>query len=318
MLRNPKIIKIPKVFTLKYINEVLSDVEFIFKSKGKALQGYTLDLTEVRKINVLGMLILYKIIEYSVEKECFFEPNMPCGKIMERKIQEYEFLPMINSYINEEESLSKFKELKIQLTDNFILAPQPLLRGTNFTNNYIKNSFLPKIREYYKDDKKVISMIFTCFSEVLTNFWEHAVLDTKSILIAHGNRSNIEISCADTGDGIITTLKKNPKYASLSDVEIIKKSVQKDVTSKEFTDHMGFGLWIIDRIVSEVGGKLALFSEGIHYSNDRGKITVNKTGCWQGTIVYITLPISTPKSLYDIDTFRTKEMDNLKIDFVCK
>jgi len=311
-----KIIRMPKTLNVNSINQVLSEFKDVFDYENQRRTGYVLDLSKIKKINVLGMLVVYKIIEYSVEKKCFLNPEIHYEDLIEDKWAEFEFLPLINSYIREVDSSQKFKNLKIQLTDKFILAPQPLLRETDFTDKFLKNKFLPKIKEYYNGRDKVISMIFTCFSEILLNFWEHAVDDTKSIMIADGNKDYMEIACSDTGNGILSTLKKNPKYKDLPDLKIISKCVNKNITSKENTYHMGFGLWIIDQIVKEIKGRFHLFSEGVHYSNEYGKIKTSKTGFWQGTIVYIALPLNNAKSLCDIDRFNTKEMDNIKIDFL--
>lgn len=311
-----KTITLPKVLGINTIEEVLSKFEKVFTYENKQLENYTLNLSKIQKVNVLGMLLIYKMLEYSVEKKCFYQPEIEYEELMEKKWTEYEFFPLMTSYIRGTNSSQKFKNLKIQLTDKFILAPQPLLRNTNFTDNYLKTQFLPKIKEYYPNQDKVISMIFTCFSEILLNFWEHAVVDTKSIMIADGNKQHMEIACADTGNGIITSLKNNPKYKNFSDLDILTKSVNKNVTSKENTNHMGFGLWIINEIVKEVNGRFHLFSEGVHYANNFGKITTTKTKFWKGTIVYITLPLNDAKSLCDIKQFRNNEMDNLKIDFL--
>ncbi|WP_157811517.1 ATP-binding protein [Lacinutrix sp. Bg11-31] len=306
----------PKNLGVNSINLVLTEFKDVFNYNEQRLTGYVLDLSKIRKINVLGMLIVYKIIEYSVEKKCFQNPEIHYEELMEDKWAEFEFIPILNSYIKEVDSSQSFKNLKIQLTDKFILAPQPLLRNSDFTDKYLKNKFLPKIKQYYQGRDKVISMVFTCFSEILLNFWEHAVDDTKSIMIADGNKNYMEIACSDTGNGIISTLKKNPKYNGFSNTELISKCVNKNVTSKENTYHMGFGLWIIDQIVKEVKGRFHLFSEGVHYSNEYGKVKIKNTGFWQGTIVYIALPLNNAKSLCDIDRFKTKAMDNIKIDFL--
>lgn len=315
--KNRKHITVPKVLNATSVALLLNQVSIVFSSEEKKLEMYALDLSKIKKTNVLGMLLIYKIIEYSVEKNCFKEPYIYFENYyIENKLAEYDFIPLINSYIQLKDSSSKLKNLKIQLTDKFILAPQPLLRDSNFTNNYLKTKFLPKISEYYNGQDKVISMIFTCFSEILLNFWEHAVEDTKSIMIADGNKQYIEIACADTGNGIISTLQSNPKYKGFSKEQLIFECVNKNVTSKENTFHMGYGLWLIDQIVSEIKGRFHLFSEGIAYSNEYGKKKVFKTAYWKGTIVYLAMPIQNAKSLVDIESFKNEEMNNIKIDFI--
>lgn len=311
-----KEIKIPETLNASNIVTFLRNVSIVFDSENKQLQHYALNLSKLKKINVLGMLLLYKIIEFAVERKCFHVPYIYYEKFMEDKWHEYDFIPLINAYVHQEDNSRNFQNLKVQMTANFILAPQPLLRDSNFTNKYLKTKFLPKINEYYDGRAKVISMISTCFSEILLNFWEHAVDDTKSIMIANGNKNYMEIACADTGNGIISTLKSNPKYSNINDEQLILKSTHKNITSKEKTNHMGYGLWIIDQIITSIKGRFHLYSEGVAYINDYGKSKTLKTGHWKGTIVYLALPLENAKSLSDIEIFKNKLSDNIKIDFI--
>jgi len=315
--KRPKtVIKVPEVLNASNILTFLRNVSVIFTFENKQLEDYALDLSKLKKINVLGMLLLYKIIEFGAERKCFHQPHIYFEKFMEDKWQEYDFIPLINAYVRQQDTSKNLQNLNVQMTDNFILAPQPLLRDSNFTNKYLKTKFLPKINEYYEGREKVISMISTCFSEILLNFWEHAVEDTKSIMIANGNRDHMEIACADTGNGIISTLKSNLKYSNIDDEKLIFKSTLKNITSKENTNHMGYGLWIIDQIVSAIEGRFHLYSEGVAYINDYGKSKTLKTGHWKGTIVYLALPLENAKSLSDIEIFKRKLSDNIKIDFI--
>lgn len=309
-------IKVPEILNASNVLSFLRNVSIIFTFENKQLEDYALDLSKLKKINVLGMLLLYKIIEFGAERKCFHQPHIYFEQFMEDKWHEYDFIPLINAYVKQQDTSRNLQNLNVQMTDNFILAPQPLLRDSDFTNKYLRTKFLPKINEYYSGREKVISMISTCFSEILLNFWEHAVEDTKSIMIADGNKSYMEIACADTGNGIISTLKSNPKYSEINDEKLILKSTHKNITSKENTNHMGYGLWIIDQIVTSVKGRFHLYSEGVAYINDYGKSKTLKTGHWKGTIVYLALPLENAKSLSDIDIFKNKLSDNIKIDFI--
>lgn len=311
-----KTITLPKQLSVTTVAEILRAANIIFQTENRQLPLYALDLSKITKTNVLGMLLIYKIIEYSIEKKCFSKPAIFFDKFIEEKWKEFQFVPLINSYIESTDASPMFKDFKIQLSDNFILAPQPLLRDNDFTDQYLKNKFLPKISEYYSGNDKAISMIFTCFSEILLNFWEHAVEDSKSIMIADGNKSYIHIACADTGDGIISTLRKNKKFNGLTKEQLILESIKKNTTSKENTNHMGYGLWLIDQIVTAINGRLHLFSEGVHYYNDYGNKKVKNTSYWRGTIVYLALPLENAKSLCDIEHFKTEEMEKIKINFI--
>lgn len=309
-------IKIPDILNASNVPSFLRNVSPIFQFEDKILKDYALDLSKIKKINVLGMLLVYKIIEYAVEKKCFYRPLIYLEDFIEDKWKQYDFVNLIDAYVNQKDSSYDLQKLKVQITDKFILAPQPLLRDSTFTNKYLKSNFLPKINQYYEGKQKVISMISTCFSEILLNFWEHAVEDTKSIMIADGNKNYMEIACADTGNGILTTLRQNSKYKNLSDDKLILTSTNKNVTSKENTNHMGYGLWIIDQIVTATRGRFHLYSEGVAYLNEYGKKKTLRTSYWKGTIVYLALPLDNAKSLNDIDIFKNKLSDDIKIDFL--
>ena len=309
-------IKLPEILNASNVPSFLRSVSLIFTFEDKYLENYALDISKLKKINVLGMLLLYKIIEFSVEKNCFRLPKIYFEDFMENKWHEYDFIPLMNSYIQQKDTARNLQNLTVRMTDKFILAPQPLLRDSNFTNKFLKNKFLPKINEYYQGKPKVISMISTCFSEILLNFWEHAVDDTKSIMIAEGNNNFMEIACADTGNGVLSTLKSNAKYENLDDEKLILSSTLKNITSKENTNHMGYGLWIIDQIITSVKGRFHLYSEGVAYLNDYGKKKTLKTAYWKGTIVYLALPLENAKSLNDIEVFKNKLSDNIKIAFI--
>lgn len=309
-------IKIPEIVNASNVLSFLRNVSIIFTFENKRLSDYALNISKLKKINVLGMLLLYKVIEFSVEKKCFHLPQIYFEDFMENKWHEYDFIPLMNSYIQQKDTSRNLQNLTVQMTDKFILAPQPLLRESNFTNKYLKTKFLPKINQYYQGKDKVISMISTCFSEILLNFWEHAVDDTKSIMIAEGNNDYMEIACADTGNGILSTLRNNPKYKGFQDEKLILNSTFKNITSKENTNHMGYGLWIIDQIVTSVNGRFHLYSEGVAYLNDYGKKKTLKTSHWRGTIVYLALPLVNAKSLNDIEVFKNKLSDNIKIAFI--
>lgn len=103
------------------------------------------------------------------------------------------------------------------------------------------------------------------------NFWEHAVNDTKSIIVASGNKVKVEIACADTGNGVISTLSPTLVH-QISKEEVLVKSLEKGITSKKMTNHMGYGLWILNEIVTATKGRLHLYSEGAYVFNDFGKI----------------------------------------------
>ncbi len=307
----------PKYFTQNNLITFLSEVEKIFSMKNAMKENVIFDLSKVAKTNILGILLMYKFIEYTHCNYCFRKPQVKVNEYIIEKLKEYGFWLLINSYIsNKDISESIYNQLKIKVENNFIIAPQPLIRNDKCSTEILKKKFLPKIEEYYSFNDKMSSMIFLCLSEIFLNFWEHAVLDTKSILVAEGNKLHIEIACADTGNGIITTLGSTLSSINLSKEKIISESLKKGVTSKKMTNHMGYGLWILNEIVTLTKGRLHLYSEGAYILNDFGKITKGTCAFWQGTIIYLSLPLLNPKTLSDIDDItNSKKLDDIKINF---
>lgn len=307
----------PKYFQANDIISFLSEVEKAFSLKDKMHPKVLFDLSKIKQVNILGILLIYKFIDFTYNNNCFHKPEVKVNDYIEKQWIKYGFRELIDLYISNKDVLEKgYKKLNVQIHNNFIIAPQPLLRNDNYSNEVLKNSFLPKIRDYYSFDEKVVTMIFQCLSEVLLNFWEHAVEDTKSILVADGNKHAIEIACADTGNGILSTLGQSIHSENISKENLIYKSVQKGVTSKKMTDHMGYGLWILNQIVHLTKGRLHLYSQGAYFQNEFGKEGKGSCGYWQGTIIYLSLPLKNPKTLSDIDVFRTNdEFNNLKINW---
>lgn len=307
------VIQAPKYVTKNFIPEFLRKVEKTFDWKNKLVPNVQIDLSSIQEIDILGLLIIYKYIDFTYTHYCFKKPNLQIDKYINETWSKYEFDTLIQAYISNKEVTDKpFKEFKIKLENKFIIAPQALLRNSNYTNEYLQNQFIPKITEYYNNDQKVTDLIFSCFSEILLNFWEHAVQDTKSVIIADGNQSKIEIACADTGIGIISNLNNFLKD-SCKQSELLSKAVQKGITSKPNSNHMGFGLWLVNELVKLNNGRLHLYSQGYFYYNDFGKIKSGPCPFWPGTIIYINLNLNNPKTLSDLLPLSVS--NELKINF---
>ena len=312
-----RLISAPKFFKAKYIIDFINKSEAIFSLKNKQESKFVLDLNKIQQCTMIGVLLIYKFIEFSVKNNCFNAPAFAMNDIVREAMEKYGFTPLIFSYIKDKKKAEKeFKKLKVSITDEFIIAPQALLRNDKYSAETLNSKYLPKIQKYYSFDDKIVSMIFLCFSEVLLNFWEHAVDDTQSIIVANGNKSNLEIACADNGEGIISTLENSEIYTNRKNPEsVISKAVKKGITSKSHTNHMGYGLWLIDEIAKRTGGRLHIYSEGGYYIREFGKVKNGKSGYWQGTIIYISLPLDKPITLADIEKPELDNKFNLKINW---
>lgn len=311
------IITAPKIIKVRDISNFLSKIEEIFNMTDTFSPKVEIDLSKIRSLNVVGLLIIYKLIEYTHTHNCFINPRLKVDDYIIKKWYDYGFINLIEAYIYNKSEFNReksYKNLKVKIEDNFFIAPQPLMRNDKDSNQILKKVFFPKISEYYSFNEKIISMIFQCISEIFLNFWAHAIDDSKSILIAEGNKQFIEIACADTGNGIISTLGKTINEKEYLPHEILLRAISKGVSSKKMTNHMGYGLWIIDEIASLTGGSLNIYSQGAYYFNNTGKKESGKCAYWQGTIVYLKLPLSNPKTLVDIEGTIEGEND-LKINW---
>lgn len=303
----------PKNFTVNYIPEFLAKVERTFFWKDRLIPNVKFDLSTIRNIDILGLLIIYKYIDFTYTNYCFKKPNLLVDEYITESWNKYEFDSLFQAYIsNKEVSERAFKGFKIKLEERFIIAPQALLRTTNYTNEYLKKEFIPNIEKYYAKSPESVSLIFSCFSEILLNFWEHAIQDTKSVILADGNKNKIEIACADTGVGIISNL--TPMFSkNMKPEDVLEKAIQKGVTSKPNSNHMGFGLWIVSQLVNANRGRMHLYSQGYYFYNDFGKIRKGKCAYWPGTVVYLNLNLDNPKTISEV--INNENFNNLKINF---
>ena len=306
----------PKILKPNSIYELLNSLEQAFSMEEKLVPDVVINLQKVKKTSLLGILLNYKFIEYTYKNNCFKKPNLFVNEYIEKEWERYGFTKLIHSFVSNKDLTERnYKNLKVFVDDRFIIAPQALLRSKDYSDKFLKSEFLPKIEEYYKKNDKVVSMIFLCLSEILLNFWEHAVDDSNSILVAEGNENHIEIACADTGNGIITTLNKVFENSSIDRPGTLKKSVEKFVTSKKMTNHIGYGRWILNQTATKTKARFHIYSEGAFYKNDFGKEFAKKCGYWKGTIIYLSLPLKNPITLTDIENHDNKKFNDIKINW---
>lgn len=305
----------PKKFTLSATDKFLKDCEFIFTLKGKYKPNVRIILNKISVINMVNVLIIYKAISYSGENRCLIDAKVVTDDYVMHQLMKYGLYPLLISYVSNSVMVeSEYKHLEIVEGDKFIIAPQALLRGDSYTDVTIRKKYLPTIENYYRESPKSVAMVLTCLSEILLNFWEHATEDDKTIIMAYGTKDRIEIACADNGQGIITTLTNKTKNKSKRD--ILLSSIERGVTSKEKSNHMGYGLWLLNEFASKTGGRLHIFSQGGHLQSEHGKIRYHESGNWEGTIVYLDLPLNNSLTISDIvNSSSIKKDSNLKINW---
>jgi hypothetical protein len=304
----------PKRFRASSITTFINDCSPIFSLPGAKETGFLLDLKKVSECAMIGMLLTYKMIEFSIKNDCFSRPAYLMGEPFQKAMEKYGFTKLILTYLGDREVAEKeFAKLKVSVQEEFIIAPQALLRNDKYSSEKLKEKYLPEIQKYYAFNQKSVSMILTCFCEIFLNFWQHAEDDSHSIIVASGNKKTIEIGCADNGKGILTTLTKAGKEREEPVLTFIS-ALEKGVTSKDMSNHMGYGLWIVDQITKRTGGRLHLYSEGYYYQREFGKVKHGKCGYWKGTVVYLSLPTDSPATLSDIEELK-EETKNLQINW---
>ena len=300
--------KTPEKFTHQYLTSFVSETARLFQMKGKGVKEVLFDTRSTKDVNILGVLLIYKFFEYSILENCFINPKCTLNecKYLQKTLGLYGFKELVDQFLNEkipEDYSMEFNQDK----DGVFIAPMTLHRGQS--KETTESRYSSKIRDYYNYDSTIVFTILQCLGEIASNFAEHAVTDTKSILVAKGNKDYFEIACADTGDGIVSTLgsvigRRGPNY------DIVEKALAKGVTSKKNSGHMGYGLWLIDEFAKAANGDFTLCSEGGIFCR-RGRHTKKgECGYWKGTIVYVKIPLTNMNGLQLAINKMRKDYDN--------
>lgn len=315
-----KVFHTPSNLSISSAVQFLNEVESIFKLTNANVDGVELDTSQTLKADLLGQLLLYKFFEYTIHKNCFHEPktNLKDNSKLKNELDITGFLPFVNEFMNKNNNQLKsdlpadynlnWKELK-----KFYIAPIVLSK----TNNYSEKeaTIYRKIREYYKDDKTIVGTIVSCISEVGSNFLEHSEETTNSVMVASGNLDYFELACADTGIGAISSMRPVIK-GRMQIHEILRKALDRGVTSKPGTNHSGAGLWLISQYVSFSKGDLYLFSEGAYCHQKKNHIKMGQCGKWKGTIVYVRIPLFRKEDIANGKTELKKQFSHIKLSLI--
>lgn len=283
----------PKFFGITKIEDFLSLSEFIFRSENKQKKGFVLNLSNMKSISLIGQLLLYKFISYTAENHCFFHPKISIKKEQIAVFEKYGFYEIIKAYVftpqKKDQIIKSYKKIKFVHENNLLIAPQRLLRIENSLKDELEKDLFSSLNSFYTNsDAYTITSV--CLGELLSNFWSHATKDSGTVMVAYCKKEYFEVCFADNGNGIISTLREcKNKYNNLSDMEILKKSLEKGVTSKPNSNHMGLGLFLIQNICKYNKGILKIISEGCSLDIINTKEKLRKTSYWRGTIVYLKL-----------------------------
>lgn len=305
-----KVIWAPKSVELNSITSFVRVFNFIFELAGKGKPNYHLAFSKVERCDVTGVLLLYKLLEYAVSKQCFSSPthDIAYNDYLKACISEYGFMELIKTLMNNpyDVDLRPYKKLKICSDEKVLIAPIALIRDdTVHSLEIIKKQYVPIISAFYENDK-VQQMVLGVFTEVMHNFWSHATIDSKSIIVGYGTKAFFEIVCCDNGAGVDGTMKE--RYSYKDSKMLVRKAMENGVTSKMNTSHMGYGLWYINEIITKTHGILSILSNDVLYRNDFGRISVTNSPYWKGCIVSMKIPLTNPITICDLDVKDSKEV----------
>lgn len=95
-------------------------------------------------------------------------------------------------------------------------------------------------------------------AEMVDNVWLHSASDTPALLAYQVRKKQFAFSVADTGIGILGSLRKNPKYDWLrSSMEAIQFAIQPGVSS---TDSTGMGFTSMLKAMADLWGNARIRS----------------------------------------------------------
>lgn len=309
-------IRLPKKVTQSTLTQVFNESESVFESKTTPFQ-VVINGSRVEEIDLISQLTIYKIISYLVKASRENSIHFHLNDLVLDKLKDSGFYDLLRRFTKEKEKdkveksksfLSKIKKLiekseeketdpLTEITDlssldshfgeKFYIAPFILIRTSDHKRD--KQALIKKqINMFYADDENKIRLIYTCIEEIYMNFWRHATDDSETVMLVHGTKKYVEIMVADNGQGIRTTLG-NANYKLKQN--LVARAVQRGVTSKPNTNHMGWGLWLVSEIARKNNGIFRLYSEGDFFCISRGKDQSGNCGFWKGTVIYLQIPL---------------------------
>lgn len=304
--------RIPKPLKITTIRIFLDEFKSVFGAEGRRISDVRFKATEP-EFDLIGSMVLYKVIEYSVKNKCFANPVLDGYTNCMTQLSRFGFNGLIKPYFtaatNEQFSL----DIKYQEFEGVFIAPFILKEETCVQEEH---RYTPKIEAFYQNNT-ISHVIFQCMAEIMSNFSEHSQDDTDTVLVASGNKERFEIVCADTGIGIVSSLMPTLKpERKMPPEKVLEMSVMKGVTSKRKTNHMGYGLWLISQYVESQKGEMHLYSEGAFYVLRKGKVKIGRCGYWKGTIIYVSLPLGNLKGFLKVQNLLANEYDDIKVSQV--
>ena len=143
------------------------------------------------------------------------------------------------------------------------------------------------LNSYPDVEVSVLQALSYCFYEVLDNVLTHSERKCGTAIMRYVPEANkIQILVADDGIGVVDSLRTNPQYADISEMDAVRHCIDDGVTDGK---GMGFGLYSTSRLIKNVGITLEIHSGRSKLVYDGVNIRMEEALKWQGTIVYFEL-----------------------------
>ena len=212
--------KTPNVFSPQSVKYFLDEVVPLFNMEGKAMPYVVFDADGLTDDGLLGQLLIYKFMEYSMKKHCFLNPSFHIKENIFNEFRKTGFQKLVLAFAKNKKA--EYQNLKYEEEAGLFIAPINL---ASLDDGDAQELYAPKIRDYY-NDLKVSFIAILCMSEIASNFSAHAQDDTNSILVARGNQDFFEIACADNGKGIVSTLRPSLGSNRYTPFEVLEQAMQ--------------------------------------------------------------------------------------------
>ena len=143
------------------------------------------------------------------------------------------------------------------------------------------------LNSYPDVEVSVLQALSYCFYEVLDNVLTHSERKCGTAIMRYVAEANkIQILVADDGIGVADSLRTNPQYTDISEMDAVRHCIDDGVTDGK---GMGFGLYSTSRLIRNVGITLEIHSGRSKLLYDGVNIRMEDALKWQGTIVYFEL-----------------------------
>lgn len=298
------VIRLPEKVEAKYITTIVRQLNTFYRYDNAQIPRFYLSFSKVKSVDIVGVLVLYKFLEYSVSNKCFFNPTTVDVDIINDQVKEYGFESLIAScYKDRKKMEEEYAKLRSKITNKLLVSPIIIFTGLNNKDRIEKDCF-DKVTQFYGEGQ-LSDMILMVFSELIGNFYSHSNDQSRSIVVAYGKKDYVEIACADAGIGIVESLRSRLGFKN--NLALLRSAFAKGISSKPSSDHMGYGLWMIDETIKKNSGYLFAYSQDAYYERRGDRVTCVEAPKWKGTIVYLKLNTANPISVKDIiDKHKTR------------